>query len=361
MKKPPIVGGLEALRASEERLRAIMDTIVDAVITIDERGIIHDFNPAAERMFDYKASEIIGKSVNLLMLAPHNASHDKYVKRYLRTGRARIVGIGREVTGLRCDGSTFPMDLAVSEVKLGKRRLFTGIARDVTDRKQAEEMITRISEMERRQFGQELHDGLGQQLTGLSLLAKTLENKLTRDRVARAEAAEIAALSSRILDEVKLQAHGLYPIELERHGLSAAMSALSYMQERLFRVGCTYECSTDLPPMETHEALHLYRISQEAVSNAIKHGQAKHIRIRLEKSGEVLKLSVEDDGSGMPPDAERKGGMGLSIMRYRANTLGAKMEFRRGPRKGTLVTCTWYMADRKQSSSKRDGRHGQKR
>ena len=338
-----------------------MDTIVDAVITIDEHGTIHDFNPAAERMFGYKAKEIIGKSVNVLMPSPHSANHDKYVKRYLKTGERRIIGIGREVLGLRRDGSTFPMDLAVSEVKLGKRRLFTGIARDVTDRKQAEEMITRISEMERRQFGQELHDSLGQQLTGLSLLAKALENKLTRDRAVHADAVGITALSSRILDEVKMQAHGLYPIELERHGLSAALSELSFIQERLFRIACTYECPTELPPLETHEALHLYRISQEAVSNAIKHGRAKHVRMKLEKSGEVLKLTVEDDGSGIPPDAERKGGMGLSIMRYRANTLGAKMEFRRGPRAGTLVTCTWFMADRKQSRSKRDGRHGQKR
>ena len=253
------------------------------------------------------------------------------------------------------------MDLAVSEVKLGKRRLFTGIARDVTDRKHAEEMITRISEMERRQFGQELHDSLGQQLTGLSLLAKAMENKLAHDRAIHADAVGITALSSRILDEVKLQAHGLYPIELERHGLSAALSELSYIQERLFRITCTFECGSELPPLETHEALHLYRISQEAVSNAIKHGRAKHVRMKLEKNGEVLKLSVEDDGSGIPADAERKGGMGLSIMRYRANTLGAKMEFRRGPRGGTLVTCTWFMADRIQGRSKRDGRHGQKR
>jgi len=361
VKKIPIVGGLEALRASEARLRAIMHTIVDAVITIDEHGTIHDFNPAAELMFGYKSAEIIGKSVNVLMPSPHSANHDKYVKRYLKTGKRRIIGIGREVLGLRRDGSTFPMDLAVSEVKLGRRRLFTGIARDVTDRKQSEEMITRISEMERRQFGQELHDSLGQQLTGLSLLAKALENRLTRDRAAHAEAAAITALSSRILDEVKMQAHGLYPIELERHGLSAALSELSYIQERLFRIACTFESTADLPPMETHEALHLYRISQEAVSNAIKHGRAKHVRIKLEKSGEVLKLTVEDDGSGIPPDAERKGGMGLSIMRYRANTLGAKMEFRRGPRIGTLVTCTWFMADRKQRGSKRDVKNGQKR
>ncbi len=152
------------------RLAAIINTVVDGIITIDERGIIDSMNPAAERIFGWKSRALKGKSVNILIPEPWKQHHDGYIRRYLRTGKAHIIGIGREVRGLRKDGTTFPMDLAVSEVRIGDRRLFTGIVRDITERKRAAEAIARVSEEERRRLGQDLHDGLGQQLTGVTLL-----------------------------------------------------------------------------------------------------------------------------------------------------------------------------------------------
>jgi PAS domain S-box-containing protein len=127
-----------ALRESEERMRAILDTAVEGIITIDERGLIELMNPAAERIFGYEAAEVIGKNVNILMPAPYHHEHDGYLANFRATGRAKIIGIGREVTGRRKDGTTFPMDLAVSEVRLPERRLFTGFVRDITERKRAE-------------------------------------------------------------------------------------------------------------------------------------------------------------------------------------------------------------------------------
>jgi PAS domain S-box-containing protein len=127
-----------ALHDSEERMRAILQTAVEGIITIDDKGIIESINPAAERIFQYQSAEIIRRNVSVLMPSPFREEHDGYLANYLRTGRAKIIGIGREIIGQRKDGTVFPMDLAVSEVRLANRRLFTGFVRDITERKRAE-------------------------------------------------------------------------------------------------------------------------------------------------------------------------------------------------------------------------------
>jgi PAS domain S-box-containing protein len=124
---------------SEARLRAIVDNAVDGIITIDEYGLIVDFNPAAQRLFGYEPGEVVGQNVKSLMPDPYRKEHDGYLRNYRETGQRKIIGIGREVAGRRKDGSVFPLDLAVSEVHFGGRRLFTGIVRDITDRKRVEE------------------------------------------------------------------------------------------------------------------------------------------------------------------------------------------------------------------------------
>lgn len=132
----------EALRQSEARLRALIDSAVDGIITIDERGRVESMNPAAVKLFGYEPAEVIGNNVSMLMPKPYRAEHDGYLSNYLKTGTKKIIGIGREVVGRRKDGSTFPMELSVSESKTdGKHRLFTGIVRDISARKQAEEIL----------------------------------------------------------------------------------------------------------------------------------------------------------------------------------------------------------------------------
>jgi PAS domain S-box-containing protein len=127
-----------ALRDSKIRANAVLNHALEGIITIDEQGIIHSFNPSAERLFGYKASEIMGTNIKFLMPEPFQSEHDQYLKNYLTTGVSKIIGVGREVVGLRKDGSTFPLDLGISEMYLDETRMFTGIVRDITERKKAE-------------------------------------------------------------------------------------------------------------------------------------------------------------------------------------------------------------------------------
>ena len=126
------------LREGEARLRAILDTAADGIVTINSDGLIDEFNRASEQLFGYAAEEVIGKNISILMPPSYALEHDQYLAAYLRTGIKKIIGIGREVVGLRKDGATFPMELAVSEVRLEGRRLFTGVVRDITERKRTE-------------------------------------------------------------------------------------------------------------------------------------------------------------------------------------------------------------------------------
>jgi PAS domain S-box-containing protein len=166
------------LLESEARLRAILETAIEGIITIDERGLVESMNPAAEKIFGYAALEVVGRNVSVLMPSPYREHHDGYLSNYLRTGQAKIIGIGREVVGQRKDGSTFPMDLSVGEVKLDGRRLFTGFVRDITERKQLQAAIPAAAEQEKARIARELHDGLGQQIGGTLFLTRGLARDL---------------------------------------------------------------------------------------------------------------------------------------------------------------------------------------
>ncbi|MFT6551631.1 MAG: PAS domain S-box-containing protein [Zhongshania marina] len=131
----------EKLRELLARTKAILDTIVDGVITISDRGLIETVNPAAEKIFGYKLDELAGKNVSMLMPNPYRAEHDQYLNNYLSTGEKKIIGIGREVTGLRKNGSTFPLELAISEMEVNGQRMFTGIVRDISERKETEDQL----------------------------------------------------------------------------------------------------------------------------------------------------------------------------------------------------------------------------
>ncbi|MDE3069059.1 MAG: PAS domain S-box protein, partial [Verrucomicrobiota bacterium] len=335
-----------ALQDSAERLRAILQTAVEGIISIDECGVVESLNPAAEKIFGYKAAELIGKSVSVLMPSPHRERHDEYLENYRRTGRAKIIGIGREVTGRRKDGSVFPMYLSVSEVKLADRRLYTGFIRDITERKRLEREILETGERERRRIGRDLHDGLCQQLAGIELMSQALEQKLARrDKAAAARAGEIAKNVREAIRHTRLLARGLSPVTLETEGLASALQELAAGAEKMFHITCRFAGGPTARTGDPAVASHLYRIAQEAVSNAIKHGRARRIFISLQNGRDRLALRVTDDGTGFPDPPALRGaaghnGMGLRIMQARAGLIGGTLTIDRAPGGGVRVICS---------------------
>ena len=138
---------LTTLEEAASHYKAILETTVDAIITIDIQGIVQTFNAAAEKIFGYRAEEVIGNKINMLMPEPYQSEHDGYIGRYLETGTPKIIGTGRQVTGLRKDGTEFPMELAVSEVPLKDKKVFTGIVRDMTERILLEEQLVQSAKL----------------------------------------------------------------------------------------------------------------------------------------------------------------------------------------------------------------------
>lgn len=330
----------QALRESEAKARAILDTAVDAIITIDRSGNVESFNKAAERLFGFDAEEVVGRNVRLLMPEPYRGNHDAYLQNYMQTGVAKIIGIGREVIAQRKNGTTFPVDLAVSEVNLGDRRLFTGIIRDISERKRLEQEILEISDREKRQIGQDLHDSLGQLLTGIGFKSKSLQNKIIARQGAEAESAgQIADLVLQAISQARSLARGLQPVEPKPDGLMSALKELSLSVQDLFKVVCRFECPEPIQLNDPAAATHLYRIAQEACNNAIKHGRAQSITIEFARKGGRLVLSVLDNGSGFTQSPQASKGMGMQIMRYRAAMIGASISIQPGPSGGTIVVC----------------------
>jgi PAS domain S-box-containing protein len=331
-----------ALSDSEARIRAILHTAVEGIATIDERGIIESVNPAIERMFGYDAEELIGRNVSILMPSPYREQHDGYLQNYLRTGKAKIIGIGREVVGQRRDGSVFPMDLSVGEMRLANRRMFTGIIRDITERKRLEREILEISGMEQRRIGQDLHDGVCQHLAGIELMSQVLEERLRKKSKADGEqAAKISRHVREAIAQTKSLARGLAPVDLESNSLSAALQELAGIVQRLFDVSCVFEGPEKFTVRDQDTATHLYRIAQEAANNAIKHGKAKKIVIQLRRSENGAgSLIVSDNGGGLKP-TPKKSGMGLRIMNFRARMIGATLSIAPKNGGGIRVTCNF--------------------
>ncbi len=351
---------LAALRQSEERIRTILKTASDAIITIDNQGIIDSVNRSTETIFGYTNSEMVGKNISMLMPQPYQREHDGYIKRFLSGGEPRIIGRGREVICQRKDGSTFPADLAVSQVDhLG---LFTGILRDISGRKQLEKHILEIAAEEQRRIGLELHDGTQQELTGLSLYANALQETISgasqthNDSLAvwQFQAAEfqrlksIAELLSKRLAEtnqhVRDLAHGIMPIQIDAEGLRSALMDLTKSINSNENIHCDFQYDAEIAIASNTTATHLYRIAQEAVSNALRHGSANQIQINLSLRDDRIVLEVCDNGVGIENEAGVSGdpaikGLGMQTMEYRASLIGGHVGVQRRQGGGTIVRC----------------------
>jgi len=204
-----------------------------------------------------------------------------------------------------------------------------------------EQQIIEVSEYEQQRIGRDLHDGLCQYLAGVGCAATALKLDLEQRRLKKlaAAAAEIEKLLEESVKQARNLAHGLVPVQLDDAGLPAALQELASSTSRLSAINCTFEFAGGNGSSHAGKATHLYRIAQEAINNARKHGGARHIDVRLSANRDALSLSVADDGIGFVKTAKNTDGVGLSIMRYRANVLGGELEIEAGPHGGTIVSC----------------------
>ena len=218
-----------------------------------------------------------------------------------------------------------------------------GTTQDVTERKRLETEVLEIAAREQRRIGQELHDGTGQELTGLCMLADNLAEGIRENAPEESQLAQRIAHGLRqSLTRIRALSRGLIPVEVDAEGLMAALSELTSRIAEMHLVHCVFECLEPVPVEDNNTATQLYRIAQEAINNALKHAQAANIRVSLEARDYYLTLKVTDDGIGLSQDGNPREGMGLRIMQYRASQIGAQFSVRPGSTRGTVVTCTFF-------------------
>lgn len=332
----------EVLEA-QQRTGAVLETAVNAILTISETCIIETVNTAAVRLFGYAAHEMIGHNVSMLMPQPFCGLHDQYVQSYLQTGVKKIIGIGREAVAKRKNGSLFPIDLSVGEAVLpcGKR-IFTGIIRDLTERKHLEEQLLHISEQEQHRIGRDIHDDLCQQLAAIGCLAKVAHQSLVQTDHATADALqEIVTLVTQANVCAREMSRGLNPVVLDSGGLMMALQQLAQTTARIYQLDCKFTSDAPVSIAENAVAVQLFRIAQEAVSNAVKHSKAAKVSIQLRRRENQVEMRIKDNGTGIPDHSVpgRGTGMGLLTMSHRARMLGGSLSVEPGKKGGTVVTC----------------------
>lgn len=243
--------------------------------------------------------------------------------------------------------------LFVAMIGLSLDRARQRVRQSDADVRKLQREILEIGDEERQRIGHDLHDGLGQQLTGISLLSESLAQKASAGAAPRPDEVErITRLASEAVQQARELARNLSPLTLEHDGFVAAMEELAETAAGLLGIQCEWDNAAGDPPLEPKRALHLYRIVQEAVSNSVKHGKAKRVRISATLAGRELTLVVSDDGSGLSHKTITNPGLGLRIMEYRARMVGAELSAERaGTDGGTIVRCTCRIDERQVGNS----------
>ena len=377
MDQPSSEQGPEA----EAHLRSILATVPDAMVVIDEHGSILSFSAAAEKMFDYREDEVVGRNVKMLMPSPDRERHDQYLTNYLTTGKRKIIGIGRVTTGLHRDGSTFPMELSVGEAWLGKRRIFTGFIRDLTERQQTllrlqdlqSELahVGRVSEM--GTLASSLAHELNQPLTAVATYCESARDLLENDpdaetlamvREALDEAAEQAVRAGQIVRRLRdFMSNG----EMERRveSLQRLMNeanalALVGSREHGIDVQLSLDSRADLVFVDR---IQVQQVLVNLIRNAIDAMMDSTVRCLAictsREADDLVRVTIEDTGSGIneavapqlfqPFVTSKQNGMGigLSICRTIVEAHGGRIWFEQGSNGGTAFHFTLPSGDTK--------------
>jgi two-component system sensor kinase FixL len=299
-----------ALGASEARWRAIIDSAVDGIIMIDAHGRIESFNHAAERLFGYTIDEVLGRNVDLLMPSPYHEEHDTYLSRYLATGRAKIIGVGREVQGLRKDGTTFPLHLSVGEITIQNERKFTGILHDLTSRVQLEGQLreqaalAKLGEMA-AVIAHEVKNPLAGirgaiQVFGSRIVQGGLNTQILTEIVARIDALD------QMMKDMLLFARPPKPNRTPIDLVPLVRTTASLLGEDPALRGVDVEVAGTAPPVSA-DADMLRVVFQNLFINSAHAMQGKgRIRVAVEPVDMICQIAFIDGGPGIPPDIRDK-------------------------------------------------------
>jgi len=346
----------KSLKQSKESLQAILDAAADAILTVDGDGIIASLNPATERLFGYARNELFGKSVLPLLFCGSRSHPTLDTPNALQTLASSATAAAK-----RKDGSHFDAELTLG--RIDHLSLFIVIIRDVSQRKELQTKILSIASDEQRRIGQELHDGTQQELTGLSLIAGTIEDffqqrvQLGNDdqptlTLPHVDLSRLMLNASKLVkglkeanQHVQSLSHGIMPVQIDAEGLHSALTELANETTVKGKVVCNFVHSGSLKIANNTVATHLYRIAQEAINNAQRHGAVGAIKVSLSGDEHQIQLEISDNGIGLDIFSMKLNGKlnqatGLQIMEYRASVIGGKLSISKGKNNGTIVTCT---------------------
>ena len=336
---------MAALEHSEARFRQIAANIEDVLYGVDSKS--REFNylsPVFERLLGYTPADVarLGGREKFLAKVIQGRHFDKQQAMFRKLQTAPMDTTLRWQAWWRCKDVSLKYieDLSLPFYFEGKLQYTYGVLRDSTERVRLEQEILNISDWERRRIAQDLHDGLGQVLVGAGFLADTLRQDLARksDPTVR-QINQILKEISAATQQARDLARDVQPVEPEPNGLMTALAKLAKQMAEIFHIRCEFKCPLPVSIDNHQTATHLFRIAQEAGTNAIKHGQPKRLLIRLTQTPKQMTLTIHDNGLGMTNWAQRKTGMGMNIMRYRAGIIGGLLTFRNDAAGGAIVAC----------------------
>jgi PAS domain S-box-containing protein len=320
-----------ALRESETRLRAIITAAPVLLFAVDRDGIIRFEDGQALKVLGATPGANVGRSVMEVYA---------HLPAILENARRALTGEEFESI-FEIGPATLDCWHSPTRDKDGNPEGFIGVATNITERRHLEHHILEISDREQARFGQEIHDGLCQQLVSLAFDANALQRDLSaQNRPEASIARRMADYLDQAITESRQLSRGLFPVRVGEVGLNPALQELADSTSARFKIQCRFAGKQPVAVKHAATATHLYRIAQEAVNNAVKHSRARTVCIRLRAQANQIELSVEDDGAGLSPARRKKAtGLGLHIMDYRARAVGGTLHIGPGPQGGTVVSC----------------------
>jgi len=337
-----------ALHRQTSILKSILISMGDGVVVTDKAGNIRLHNPTAAALL--KIPSAAGAGSEWADAAGTGVKLPGLLRSYAIAEHV----LGQSLNGESFDGVEFgsrsESARPESWLSMTTRPLvddqgaFQGVVfvfSDITARKQIDRLVADVSEREQQRIGQDLHDGLGQHLVSTAFAANMLKDRLAEKKLPEAgDAGEIADLLNAAITQSRNLARGLYPIKLEGEGLASALEELASNTSRKAGIECGCQLHPSALVYDASVSANLYRLAQEAINNALKHGQPQQILIRLWRQGSVLTLTVINDGRKFAPPGPGNQGMGLHIMNYRARIIGAELNIEPGAAGGTVVHCS---------------------